>query len=59
MSRDPVKSSSKPVRHLAIIVSVVIGMMGLARLDPLVAWIAAVLGLGTLLVLFYLAGGRK
>lgn len=57
------KSNSRSkVRSLGpalITASVVIGMMGLSRLEPGYAWFLAGGGLVALGVFFYLAGGSK
>ncbi|WP_454599104.1 hypothetical protein [Qipengyuania sp. SM2507] len=54
--RKSPKSSRSWLWHVLITVAVVIGMMGLVRIDPLFAWLAAAIGLAGLAGFFYLAG---
>lgn len=54
--RPPEKRSKAWLWNLLITISVVIGMMGLARIRPELAWGAAAIGLMGLVVSFYIAG---
>ncbi len=55
-NKPPEKSNKAWLWNLLITVSVVIGMMGFARVRPELAWGAAALGLVGLIVFFYFAG---
>lgn len=56
----PKGQSEKPRKtwlwNTLITLAVVVGMMGLARIEPLIAWGASALGAVGLAVFFYLAG---
>lgn len=59
MSRDVKDVEKRKKGWLAntlITGAVVVGMMGLARLSPSIAWVIAASGLGALIVFFYWAG---